>query len=189
MSFEDLQGFSFPFWAEHCLSWSLMYTVAVNYGPAFTLKANHDCLHTRSGTFVDSKTTQISDWKQRAISLKTQNLPFSGDFGCQLGKHGRDCSPPSKVFKWGCHICVFSATGGRSCHKPEEPEAGMMSLWGLCSAWSVPLWLQSDSLLEEFNLHHTPHQSSLPFYQSIFRGITPTDLSQPALKCTSAFKL
>lgn len=54
----------------------------------------------------------------------------------------------------------------------------MMSLWGLCSAWSVPLWLQSDSLLEEFNLHHTPHRSSLPFYQSIFRGITPTGLSR-----------
>lgn len=36
-----------------------------------------------------------------------------------------------------------------------------MSFWGLCSAWSVPLWLQSDSLLEEFNLHHTPHRSSL----------------------------
>lgn len=59
-----------------------------------------------------------------------------------------------------------------------------MSFWGLCSAWSVPLWLQSDSLLEEFNLHHTPHRSSLPFYQSIFRGITPTDMSQPGRKCT-----
>ena len=187
--FEDLQGFSFSFWAKRHLSWSLMYAVVVNYGLAFTLKANQDCLHTHSDAFVDSKTTQISDWKQQAISLKTEICLSLEIFGCQLGKHGRDCSPPSKVFKWGCHICVFSAAGGRSCHKPEEPEAGMMSLWGLCSAWSVPLWLQSDSLLEEFNLHHTPHQSSLPFYQSIFRGITPTDLSQPGLKCTSAFKL
>lgn len=64
-----------------------------------------------------------------------------------------------------------------------------MSVWCLCSAWSDLLWLQSDSLLGEFNLHHTPHQSSLPFYQSIFGDITPTDLFQSGQKCTSAFKL
>lgn len=48
-----------------------------------------------------------------------------------------------------------------------------MSFWGLCSAWSVPRWLHLDSPLEEFNLHHTPRRSTLLFYQSVFRGITP----------------
>lgn len=52
-----------------------------------------------------------------------------------------------------------------------------MSFWGLCSAWPVPLRLQSDSLFKEFNLHHTPHWSTLPFYQSILIGNTPTDFS------------
>lgn len=66
-----------------------------------------------------------------------------------------------------------------------------MSVWGLCSAWSVLLWLQSDSLLEEFNLHHTPHQWSLPFYQIIFVRHRPHWLVSglSGQKCTSAFKL
>lgn len=71
------------------------------------------------------------------------------------------------------HLC-FLGCGRWILPQASEPGAGMISLWGLCSAWSVPLWLQSDSLLEEFNLHHTPHRSSLPFYQSIFRGINPS---------------
>lgn len=110
------------------------------------------------------------------------------DFGCQWGNHSMRLQPP-----WARYLkaptYVFARLRVEILPQAKEPEAGMMSFWGLCSAWSVPLWLQSDSLLEEFNLHHTPHRSSLPFYQSIFRGITPTDLSQPGRKCTSAFKL
>lgn len=63
--------------------------------------------------------------------------------------------------KW--HICVQSST--RAC----EAKAWMMSFGGLCSAWSVSHRLHLDSLLEEFNLHHTPRWPTLLFLSKCFR--------------------
>lgn len=63
--------------------------------------------------------------------------------------------------KW--HICVQSST------RAWEAEAWMMSFGGLCSAWSVSHRLHLDSLLEEFNLHHTPRWPTLLFLSKCFR--------------------
>lgn len=71
------------------------------------------------------------------------------------------------------HLCTLLATSLKS-------RAQMMSFWGLCSAWSVPLWLHLDSPLEEFNLHHTPRRSIPLFYQSVFRGITLAQRNPPS---------
>lgn len=45
-----------------------MYTASLT----FPLKTNQDWLHTHSSIFVYTETMQISDWKQQAISLKTE---------------------------------------------------------------------------------------------------------------------
>lgn len=67
MSFDDHLGFSHSL-NEAVTELSLMYTAS----PTFRLKTNQDCLHTHSGVFVYTETMQISDWKQQAISLKTE---------------------------------------------------------------------------------------------------------------------
>lgn len=49
----------------------------------------------------------------------------------------------------------------------------MISLAGLCSAWSVSHRLHLDSPLEEFNLHHTPRRPTILFLSKCFHKHHP----------------
>lgn len=129
------QGFSL---SEKSNAWAELDV----YFPNFPTK-NKSRLSSHSFKNICVDWNHANQWLETTGNFsKDWNLPFTGDFSCQLGKHGRDCSPLSKVFKWGCHICVCSATGGRSCYKPRSRRLG----W-----WACEVCVQLGQFLSDFN--------------------------------------
>lgn len=107
--------------------------------------------------------------------LKIQVISHKSDIFIPLdnsadnyGKMDDNATPEEGTQTRPLHLCLLSYTD----FTKWEPKTWVMSLWGLCSAQSVPLCLQSYSQLEERTWHHMPHQSSFLFYQSFFRSIT-----------------
>lgn len=98
-----------PLWTTQCLSWAWCI---LQYLCNFPLK-NKSRLSSHSCNHISVHSNHAKQWLETTGNFsKDWNLPFTGDFGCQLGKARTRLQPPGQsIYMRLPHLCLHGHAG------------------------------------------------------------------------------